>query len=74
MPAIVGEYNQHMGGVDLLDMLLALYRISVKSKKWSSPIVHFCFNAAVVVGWLLYKRHMARSYKVWQENHKKETW
>ena len=33
MPAIVGEYNQHMGGVDLTDMLLALYRISVKSKK-----------------------------------------
>ena len=26
-------YNQHMGGVDLLDALLALYQIPVRSQK-----------------------------------------
>ena len=33
-PSAVLLYNQFMSGVDLLDSLLALYRISVRSKKW----------------------------------------
>jgi len=33
-PAIVREYNQHMGGVDLFDMLMALYKVDHKSRKW----------------------------------------
>ena len=33
-PAIVVDYNQHMGGVDLFDMLMSLYRLDHKSKKW----------------------------------------
>jgi len=32
--AIVREYNEHMGGVDLFDMLMALCRIDHKSTKW----------------------------------------
>nr|XP_037286120.1 piggyBac transposable element-derived protein 1-like [Rhipicephalus microplus] len=38
-PAIVGIYNDCMGGVDLLDMLVALYRIHVRSKKWPPPLL-----------------------------------
>jgi hypothetical protein len=34
-PEIVHQYNKHMGGVDLCDMLLALYRIKVGTRKWS---------------------------------------
>lgn len=33
-PNIVGVYNKSMGGVDLLDSLIALYRIKIRSKKW----------------------------------------
>jgi hypothetical protein len=33
-PQIAGEYNQNMGGVDLADMLLALYRIDRRSIKY----------------------------------------
>ena len=33
-PKIVSEYNRHMGGVDLTNMLAALYRINRKSKKY----------------------------------------
>ena len=63
MPEIVGEYNQHMGVVDLTDMFLALYCIVVKSKKWYSPIVLYCFDVAIVDGWILYKRHMIQHGK-----------
>ena len=38
-------YNKHMGGVDLLDALLALYRIPV----------HY-FDMLVVQSWLMYRR------------------
>ena len=60
IPRIVKEYNLHMGGVDLANMLIELYRIDAKSKKWYSKIAHFCFDVAVVNSWLLYRRHMAQ--------------
>ncbi|XP_047116180.1 piggyBac transposable element-derived protein 3-like [Schistocerca piceifrons] len=57
-PLIVKEYNEHMGGVDLADMLTELYRINARSKKWYMRIVYWCFNVAVVNSWLFYRRHL----------------
>ena len=37
-PNIVSRYNKHMGGVDLLDSLIGLYRSRLKSKKWYDRI------------------------------------
>jgi hypothetical protein len=33
-PQLIAQYNKGMGGVDLADMLKALYRISMKTRKW----------------------------------------
>lgn len=33
-PNIVKVYNKHMGGVDLMDSLIGLYRCRIRSKKW----------------------------------------
>ena len=33
-PQIVKQYNKSMGGEDLADMLIALYRIPCKTKRW----------------------------------------
>ncbi|KAK2721905.1 hypothetical protein QYM36_002467 [Artemia franciscana] len=33
-PRIVRDYNKSMGGVDLTDMFLELYRTDIRSKKW----------------------------------------
>ena len=47
----------HMGGVDLCDMLMALYRIHLRGTKYYMHIVYYCIHLAVVNGWLLYRRH-----------------
>lgn len=56
-PAIVSEYNQFMGGVDLLDMLLELYRIKVRTNRGYLRIIHWGFNVGVVNSWLIYRKH-----------------
>ncbi|GFS38330.1 piggyBac transposable element-derived protein 3 [Nephila pilipes] len=33
-PHVIEEYNKNMGGVDLLDSIIARYKILMKSKKW----------------------------------------
>jgi hypothetical protein len=59
-PAIVNQYNKHMGGVDLSDMLMALYRVRVRTKKWYHHIFYYLLNLSVVNGWLLYRRDFSQ--------------
>ena len=47
-----------MGGVDLCDMLLSLYRIRQRTNKVYFHILYYCLGINVVNGWLLYRRHM----------------
>ena len=56
-PAAVQEYNKSMGGVDLADMPIALYRTTIKSKRWYLKVLFHCVNIAKVNAWLLYRRH-----------------
>ncbi|XP_047144656.1 piggyBac transposable element-derived protein 2 [Hydra vulgaris] len=57
-PQSVGkEYNKSMGGVDLSDMLIALYRTSIKTKRWDLKILFHCIDIAKVNAWLIYRRH-----------------
>ena len=56
-PAIVKEYNEHMGGVDVFDMLMSLYQVDHKSTKWYRRIFFWALNVAIINGWLLYRRH-----------------
>lgn len=55
-PSIVNTYNKGMGGVDLLDSLIALYRTKIRSKKWYHRIVFHMLDFTVVEAWLLYRR------------------
>ena len=56
-PAIINQYNKHMGGVDLCGMLMSLYHIKLGTKKWYMHLVYYCIGLSIVNGWLLYKRH-----------------
>lgn len=55
-PAVVKIYNKNMGGVDLLDSLIALYRTKIRSKKWYHRLVFHFLDLIVVTAWLLYRR------------------
>ena len=45
-----------MGGVALLDSLIALYRTKIKLKKWYHRLVYHFVDMTVVQSWLLYRR------------------
>lgn len=57
-PAIVSEYNKHMGGVDLSDMLMELYKINHRSAKWYMRIFYWALGTSVTNSWLLYRKHL----------------
>lgn len=63
-PQIVKHYNSHMGGVDLCDMLISLYRTNYKTKRWYmalfSQVLDICVNNA----WIMYRKDCARYNKV----------
>ena len=53
-PSIVGLYNQGMGGVDLADCMIALYRISIRSKKYYQRLI--LVGMTLLNSWSLYRR------------------
>jgi hypothetical protein len=55
-PNVVQVYNQHMGGVDLLDSLVGLYRTKIRSRKWYHRVFFHLVDLMVVNAWLLYRR------------------
>ena len=60
-PQIVKQYNKSMGGVDLADMLIALYRIPCKTKRWYQKIFWHLMDMAKVNAWILYRRHFEQN-------------
>ena len=56
-PQIIKAYSKSMRGVDLAVILIALYRISVKVKRWYVKVLWHIVDIAKVNGWILYKRH-----------------
>ncbi|MEM6686592.1 MAG: transposase [Bacteroidota bacterium] len=56
-PEIVREYNSAMGGVDLADMLIALYRSPMKTKRWYLKVIIHAVDMCKVNAWILYRRY-----------------
>ena len=49
-PNIVKQYNRHMGGVDLHDMLKSLYSVDRKGKKFYLRLCNYLFGLCVING------------------------
>lgn len=55
-PQIVGEYNRHMGGVDLIDSIMGRYKIAIRSKRWQVRFFYHLLDLTMSNSWLLYKK------------------
>lgn len=55
-PNAVVTYNKFMGGVDLVDSVMALYRTTVRSKKYYHRIFFHMMDLMCVNAWFLYRR------------------
>ncbi|CAG4992139.1 unnamed protein product [Parnassius apollo] len=53
---VVGEYNRHMGGVNLIDSIMGRYKIKLRSKRWQVRMFYHFLDLAISNAWLLYKR------------------
>lgn len=55
-PNVIKVYNTHMGGVDIADMLTALYRIHMKTRRWYMSIFAQLLDITLNNNWLLHRR------------------
>ena len=56
-PQIIKQYNQFMGGVDTLDMLVALHPILFRSKRWYTRIIWRIFDLMIINSWIIMKHY-----------------
>ena len=59
-PKMIDSYNKAMGGIDLHNQLIALYRFSFKSKKYYHRMLFHLIDMAIVSSCLLYRRDADR--------------
>jgi len=55
-PSLIPAYNQHMGGIDLSDMLVHMYKTSLKSRRWYLPLFGYILGLCISNAWLVCKR------------------
>jgi len=55
-PLSIGQYNQYMGGTDLMDKNQNRYRISLCGKKWWWCLFTWLIDVALQNAWILHKK------------------
>ena len=51
MPNIVGDYNQHMGRIDLLNQFLTAYHFRIRSRRWYFYLFWHFVTIGMVNAW-----------------------
>ena len=58
VPDLIADYNRSMGGIDLAEMLISLYRTQITTKKrWYLKIIFHLVDICKVNRWLLSRRY-----------------
>ncbi|KAK2705450.1 hypothetical protein QYM36_015738 [Artemia franciscana] len=56
----IAECNKFTGGVDLSDMLIGLYRIDTRRRKWYMRLFYYFLDVSVFNALFLYQRHIGQ--------------
>lgn len=59
-PEVVKLYNHAMGGVDVMDQMIGLYRIYIRSKKWTLRMIFHAVDFSLVNSWVEYRKDCQR--------------
>lgn len=62
-PELIVKYNQNMGGVDLMDYFLSIYRPRIRSKKWYWPLFSWILGVSLLASWKLWLSHSTSEQK-----------
>ncbi|KAG8234566.1 hypothetical protein J437_LFUL015357 [Ladona fulva] len=57
-PEVIRLYNKSMGGVDLMDQMISMYRIFIKSRKWTLQMIMHAMDMALVNSWFEYRNYL----------------
>lgn len=55
-PNIISAYNRSMGGVDRCDMMVSLYRMKMKGKKWYKRLFFHFVDLALLNAWTMLRQ------------------
>nr|CAI5851207.1 unnamed protein product [Callosobruchus analis] len=55
-PEVIKIYNESMGGVDKTDFLIQLYRIFIRSRKWTLRVIFHFVTMSITNSWLEYRQ------------------
>ncbi len=61
-PEIIADYNQFMGGVDMVDQYMCYYSIGRKSTKWWRKVVWRLLDQAIANARVIYVRNTSTSF------------
>ena len=61
-PSMIVDYNQHMGGVDLMDQHISYYSMSGrKTLKWWKKVLWRLLDIAIINAWIIFKSNFPDS-------------
>ena len=60
-PDAIKQYNALMGGVDLVDPMVSIYRISARTCKWPVRVTLHFLDCALTNAWILYRDSARRT-------------
>lgn len=62
-PYMVSKYNECMGGIDLIDRMIAYYRISARTNKWTVKSIFHFVDVGIANSWILYRNDLRKLNK-----------
>ena len=61
-PTVIKHYNESMGGVDLANRIVSLYRMRSWTNKWPVRVIQHFLDCALSNAWIIYRENARKSH------------